>query len=62
MVRLLRQVAERRRIVGFDVVELTPREGPSACAYIAAKLVYKLTGYSVALRARELGLPDPSAS
>ncbi|MEE8443084.1 MAG: agmatinase [Dehalococcoidia bacterium] len=49
VLRLLRRVAERRRIVGFDVVEMTPREGPSACAYIAAKLVYKLIGYSVAL-------------
>lgn len=50
VLRLLRQVAEGRRIVGFDVVELTPREGPSACAYIAAKLVYKVIGYSVALQ------------
>ena len=37
--RILRAVAERRRIVGFDVVELAPDEGPEACAYTAAKLV-----------------------
>lgn len=44
--RLLRMVAERRRVVGFDVVELSPNEGPEACSFTAAKLVYKLIGYS----------------
>ncbi len=46
---LLRAVAESRRIVGFDVSELAPREGPTACAYIAAKLVYKLLAYAATL-------------
>lgn len=46
LLRLLRLVAERHPIVGFDVVELAPREGPASCAYTAAKLVYKLIGYS----------------
>ena len=46
LLRLLRLVAERHPIVGFDVVELAPREGPPSCAYMAAKLVYKLIGYS----------------
>ncbi|MDE2836812.1 MAG: agmatinase [Chloroflexota bacterium] len=46
--RILRAVSERRRIVGFDVVELAPDEGPEACAYTAAKLVYKLFGYATA--------------
>lgn len=44
--RLLRHVAERERIVGFDVVELSPGEGPEACAFTAAKLAYKLIGYA----------------
>ena len=44
--RVLRAVGERRRIVGFDVVELAPDEGPEACAYTAAKLVYKIFGYA----------------
>ena len=35
-------VASSRRIVGFDVNELAPREGPPACAYTAAKLIYKI--------------------
>ncbi len=47
--RLLRHVAERKRIVGFDVVELSPGEGPEACAFTAAKLAYKLIGYATSL-------------
>ena len=45
--RLLRRVGEQRRILGFDVVELAPREGPAACAYTAAKLAYKVMGYAM---------------
>ena len=47
---LLRRVAENRRIVGFDVCELAPSEGPTACTYTAARLVAKLAAYAVALR------------
>ncbi|MBI2170938.1 MAG: agmatinase [Chloroflexi bacterium] len=47
--RLLRRVGEQRRIVGFDLVELAPREGPASCAYTAAKLAYKLMGYATLL-------------
>ena len=43
---LLRAVARHRRIVGFDVTELSPGEGPEACAFVAAKLIYKLIGYA----------------
>jgi agmatinase len=46
---LLRALAQSRRIVGFDVSELAPAEGPRACAYTAAKLIYKIIGYSVTL-------------
>ena len=46
---LLRHVAERKRIVGFDIVELSPGEGPEACAFTAAKLAYKLIGYATSL-------------
>ncbi len=42
--RLLRLVAERRRIVGFDVVELCPG-ADHAADFLAAKLVYKLMSY-----------------
>ncbi|MFB3092535.1 MAG: agmatinase [Dehalococcoidia bacterium] len=50
---LIRKVAERRRIVGFDVTELSPGEGPTACSYTAAKLVYKLIGYSTLWQGKE---------
>ena len=43
---LLRRVGESRRIVGFDVCELSPNEGPVACSYTAARLVAKLSAYS----------------
>ncbi|MCL7972053.1 MAG: agmatinase, partial [marine benthic group bacterium] len=39
--RLLRRVARASRVVGFDVVELLPREGHHASAFTAAKLVYR---------------------
>ena len=44
--KLLRLVSQQKRIVGFDVVELSPNEGPEACAFTAAKLLYKLIGYA----------------
>jgi len=44
---LLRQVAEQKKVVGFDLVELCPKEGPVSCAFLAAKLAYKLIGYSI---------------
>ena len=46
VLRLLRAVGEQRRIVGFDLMELAPPEGPESCAYTAAKLAYKLMGYA----------------
>ena len=50
LLALLRQVAERRPVAGFDVCELAPNEGPPAHSYTAAKLVYKLIGYAAGLR------------
>lgn len=46
VVSLLRRVGESRKIVGFDVCELSPGEGPVACSYTAARLVAKLAAYS----------------
>jgi agmatinase len=43
---VLRAVAEARRIVGFDVVELAPIAGLVAPDFLAAKLVYRLLGYA----------------
>ena len=49
LLALLRQVAERRPVAGFDVCELAPNEGLPAHSYSAARLVYKLVAYAVAL-------------
>ncbi len=43
---VLREVARRRRIVGFDVVELAPVAGNVAPDFLAAKLLYRLLGYA----------------
>ena len=42
---LLKIVSEKKNIVGFDVVELSPISGMVAPDFLAAKLVYKLMGY-----------------
>ena len=41
---LLSCLAQSRQIVGFDVNELAPSDGPPACTYTAAKLIYKIIG------------------
>jgi len=46
---LLRAIAERKRVVGFDVVELAPIAGLVAPDFLAAKLVYRLLGYAFLL-------------
>jgi agmatinase len=45
---LLRLVAERRRIISADVVELSPIPGMIAPSFLCAKLVYKLLTYRFA--------------
>ena len=45
---ILRAVAGRSRIVAFDVMELAPNEGPPHAAFTAARLTYKLIGYTLA--------------
>jgi agmatinase len=49
-VDLLRAVAERKRIVGFDVVELAPIPGQIASDFLAARLVYRLIGLALGRR------------
>jgi agmatinase len=43
----LRKLAEKRKIVGFDLVELSPQEGNLAPDFLSAKLAYKLIGYAI---------------
>ncbi len=45
VLRLLKTVTEKRRVVGFDVVELCPIPGIKAPDFLAARLVYKMMGY-----------------
>ncbi|HJX03069.1 MAG TPA: agmatinase, partial [Dehalococcoidia bacterium] len=44
---LLRLVSAKRKVVGADIVELCPQQGPDYCAYMAAVLAYKLIGYCI---------------
>jgi len=42
---LLRQVIERRNVVGFDINEVMPLAGGRASEFVAAKLIYRTLGY-----------------
>lgn len=44
---LLKAISHKKKIVGFDIVELCPDQGSASCAFLAAKLAYKLIGYSL---------------
>ncbi|HOG18564.1 MAG TPA: agmatinase [Syntrophales bacterium] len=44
---VLREVCRRRRVRGFDVVELAPLPGIVAPDFLAAKLTYRTMGYLV---------------
>jgi agmatinase len=46
MLDIIKSVALHKHIVGFDLMEFCPREGPVACAFLLAKLAYKLIGYA----------------
>jgi agmatinase len=44
---IIESVALHKHVVGFDLVEFCPGEGPSSCAFLLAKLAYKLIGCAV---------------
>lgn len=44
---LLAALTRRKRVVGFDVTELSPSLGPRSCAQLAAKLTYRLIGLAL---------------
>jgi agmatinase len=54
-VDLLRAVAARSRIVGFDVVELAPIPGQVASDFLAARLVYRMIGLALGAAPRAGG-------
>jgi agmatinase len=45
MLDLLKGVCTTKNIVGFDVVELSPRPGDIASDFTVAKLIYKIMGF-----------------
>jgi agmatinase len=54
----LRHLARKKKIVGFDVVELTPIPGMIAPDFLAAKLIYRFLGYIFAPIPVEGGNPS----
>jgi len=46
---ILKAVARKKKIIGGDVVELSPLSGLVAPNFVAAKLVYKIIGYTFCL-------------
>ena len=44
---ILELVTLRKHVVGLDLMEFCPTEGPSSCAFLLAKLTYKLIGFAV---------------
>jgi len=44
---IVESVALHKHVVGFDLMEFCPAEGSSSCAFLLAKLAYKLIGYAV---------------
>jgi agmatinase len=47
VIELLTKLAEGRKIVGFDLVELAPDYGPPACAALAARLAQRIIGLAL---------------
>jgi agmatinase len=45
VIALLKEVASKRNVVGFDVVELCPIDGDISSDFLAARLAYKFLGY-----------------
>jgi agmatinase len=47
IVDILKSVTLHKHVVGFDLMEFCPGEGTHSCAFLLAKLAYKLIGYAV---------------
>lgn len=45
ILRLLKKIVYRKNIIGFDIVELCPKEINRAPDFLAAKLLYKILAY-----------------
>lgn len=49
MTALMRKVCAVKSVVGFDIVELCPRDNLWSCDFLAAKLLYKILTYKFCL-------------
>jgi agmatinase len=49
VIELIRAICSRRNLVGFDIVELCPRENLWGSDFLAAKLFYKMLTYKYCL-------------
>jgi len=47
ILNIVESVTLHKHVVGFDLMEFCPAEGPGSCAYLLAKLAYKLIGWAV---------------
>jgi agmatinase len=47
VLNIIEAVALHKHVVGFDLMEFCPAEGPGSCAFLLAKLAYKLIGCAV---------------
>jgi agmatinase len=47
VLNILSHITRHKRVIGFDLVELCPKDYNDSCAFLAAKLAYKLIGYAV---------------
>jgi agmatinase len=48
----VKSVMIHKHVVGFDLMEFCPVEGSSSCAFLLAKLAYRLIGYAVSQERR----------
>ncbi len=47
VLKLIKAITEKRKIIGIDIVELSPIPGISAPDFLTAKLAYKILGYAL---------------
>lgn len=59
MTEIIAQVARRRRIVGFDIMELMPLAGQVRSDFLAARLTYRMWGWTLVSQGK-LAAPDPN--
>ncbi len=56
---LVAQVARRRRLVGFDIMELLPLAGDTRSEFLASRLLYRLWGWCLVSQGKHPGTaPD----